>query len=309
MLALADRHGFDLGATTAAELEAQYHFSNFDDFLRLFLKGLHVLRGAEDFVDATVALAAELAEHNVRYAEVTTTAYSHHQRGVAMSDYIEGLDEGRRRARVNHGVALAWVCDIPREMEPADLGFTADLVTGGNGPQGVVALGLGGPEPGFPPEQFAASFARAKASGLGSVPHAGETEGPASVWGAVRDLGADRIGHGIRSLEDPELMDHLVANDIPLEVSMSSNVSLGVVEEIASHPLPELLAAGVPVCLNTDDPAYFTTDLSNELRLAHEVHGLDGPALVALQQTALAHSYAPDDIRAAIDSELRGVSL
>jgi len=308
MFRLAEASGVELGVESPEELEARYEFESFDDFLRLFISGLEVIRTGENFVDITVALAAELSEQNVRYAEVTTTPYSHYRRGIPMADYMEGLNEGRRRAQVEHGVGLGWVCDIPRELEPPGLGFTADLITGSHGPHGVVALGLGGPETGFPPELFVDSFERAKAAGLGSVPHAGETEGPASVWGAVKTLQADRIGHGIRSLDDPELIDHLINESIPLEVSMSSNVGLKVVADIASHPLRELLSRGVPVCLNTDDPAYFGTDLTTELRLAHEVHGLEVEELVELQSTAVRHSFASDELKVSINAELAALS-
>ena len=206
MIHLADRNGADIGASTTRDLDTRYQFENFDEFLALFLTGLDVLRTAEDFADATVALSEELGQQQVRYAEVTTTPYSHHRRGILIDDYVEGLNEGRRLAKREHAVELAWICDIPREMEPADEGWTADFATSGAGPEGIVGLGLGGPEPGFPPELFTASFSRARAAGLGAVPHAGETEGPPSVWGALDSLGADRIGHGVRSVESEEVL-------------------------------------------------------------------------------------------------------
>lgn len=304
MWLLADRNGVGLGVADPAELESKYQFESFDDFLKLFLTGLEVLQTGEDFLEATVALAAELGRQNVRYAEVTTTPYNHHRRGVSMADYVAGLDAGRTRAREVHGVELGWICDIPRELEPPDLEFTADFIAGSDGPAGVVALGLGGPETGFPPELFAASFARTKAAGLGAVPHAGETEGPASVWGAINELGADRIGHGIRSVEDPRLLERLAADDIPLEISLSSNVSLGVAPSVAEHPLPALLDAGVPVCLNTDDPAYFMTDLTTELGLASEAHGVDAAGHLAMQRTALRRSFAPNSLKTTVGDEL-----
>ena len=265
MFALARRHGFDLGVDSEQALTARYRYRSFDDFLRLFMQGLEVLQDADDFAAVTVALAAELSAQNVRYAEVTTTPFNHHRRGIAMGEYASGLNEGRRRARAEHKVELGWICDIPRELEDPNLGFTADFLTGPHAPDGAVAIGLGGPEVGFPPELFEASFRRVKASGLGSVPHAGETVGPESVWGAVRSLRADRIGHGVRSVEDERLVAHLAEAAIPLEVSMTSNVLLGVVPSIEEHPVRLLLDSGVLISLNTDDPAYFDTDLTREL--------------------------------------------
>jgi len=294
MLDLAERNRVDLGATSAEELTAQYTFESFDDFLHLFLQGLTVLQTADDFALATAALAEELAGQNVRYAEVTTTPFNHHRRGIDMAAYVEGLNEGRRRARWDHGVELGWICDIPRELEPPELGFTADLITGPDAPDGVVAIGLGGAEIGFPAELFEASFGRAIDSGLGSVPHAGETVGPESVWGAIRALHANRIGHGVRSMEDPALVDFLAETGIPLEVSVTSNVLLRVVPSVEEHPLRRLLDAGVTVTLNTDDPAYFSTDLNSELQLAYDVHGVTIDELKQLQRNALEASFAPD---------------
>jgi adenosine deaminase len=304
MFRLAERHGVDLDATSADDLTSRYRFGNFDDFLRLFIQGLEVLRDAEDFALATVALAGELAAQNVRYAEVTTTPFNHHRRGIAMSEYVSGLNEGRRLARQQHGVDLAWICDIPRELEDPELGFTADLVTGPAAPEGVVALGLGGPEVGFPAEWFAGSFAKARAAGLGSVPHAGETVGAESVWGAIRALQADRIGHGIRAVEDPELLEYLVENALPLEVSMTSNVLLRVAPSLEDHQIRQLLDGGVTVTLNTDDPAYFNTDLNRELTLAHDIHGVSLEQLIGMQRTAINVSFAPDDVKRSVLTEL-----
>ena len=304
MLALAKRHGVDLGADTEEALTARYRYESFDDFLRLFMQGLAVLRDAEDFAMVATQLAAELAGQNVRYAEVTTTPFNHHRRGIAMEDYVAGLNEGRSRARRQHGVEFGWICDIPRELEEPDRGFTADLITGPLAPDGVVAIGLGGPEVGFPPEWFAGSFKRAKAAGLGAVPHAGETVGPESVWGAIETLAADRIGHGVRAIEDPALVSHLARTGIPLEVSMTSNVLLGVVPSLEAHPIRRLLEAGVRVSINTDDPAYFGTDLTTELQLAHDVHGLSIEQLGDLQAGAIDASFAPAQLKHGFTAEL-----
>jgi len=303
MLRLAERNGVDLGVASAEELTGQYSFRNFDDFLHLFLQGLDVLRTAEDFADATSSLAEELAGQNVRYAEITTTPFNHSRRNLAMADYVDGLNEGRRRA-AKLGVSIGWICDIPRELESPDAEFTVDLITGAGAPEGVIGLGLGGPEVGFPPELFERSFAKAKEAGLAAIPHAGETEGPDSIWGAIKVLGADRIGHGVRCLEDPALVAYLIEHQIPLEVSMTSNVSLAVVPSIEEHPLPQLLEVGAAVTLNTDDPAYFSTTLNDELKIASEVHGVSDAALVEMQRTAVRSAYASDDLKQEILAEL-----
>jgi adenosine deaminase len=304
MRRLAARNGVEL----EGDLEQRYSYDGFDDFLELFLLGLRVLRTGEDFADTVESLARELAAQNVRYAEITTTAFSHNRREVPMSDYAAGLNAGRAAAR-ELGVELGWVIDIPREIEGPESRFTVDFATGPLAPDGVVGLGLGGPEPGNPPQPYQEAFALARAAGLRSLPHAGETEGADSVRGAVEALGAERIGHGVRSVEDPALMDELGSRGTHLEVSLTSNVALRVVDEIGEHPLPALLDAGLSIGLNTDDPAYFSTTLNDELLLAASAFGLSRTDLIALQEAAFRASSLPPDRQASFLAELASASV
>jgi adenosine deaminase len=248
---LADRHGI---ALSESELESRFEFADFESFVELFSFGLRVLRTAEDFRDAVVALADELASQRVRYAEVTTTWYSHAARGVPDDEYVAGLNEGRAVAWRDHGVELGWILDIPREQEPPGSTATADFVLGSSAPEGVVAIGCGGVEVGFGPELFAEAFAKVSAAGLGSVVHAGETGGPDSIRAALDAGRASRIGHGVRAVEDAALLTELVERGVPLEVCPTSNVLLGVAPSLAGHPIVELVAAGAYVTVNTDDP-------------------------------------------------------
>ena len=302
---LAARNAVDVG--DRRYLERRYHFDGFKEFITLFGLGLDVMRTGEDFADVADALATELAEQHVRYAEVTTTAYSHERRGIPVKDYRDGLDEGRRRARAR-GVEIAWVVDIPRELEPPDAHFTASFLTGTQAPEGVVAIGLGGPEYGSDPRKYADSFSIARAAGLRSVPHAGEMDGPDSVWGALEALHADRIGHGIRAIEDDALVEHLARTQIPLEVSLSSNVLLGACTSLAEHQVRELVHRGVVVTFNTDDPAYFSTTLADELIAARDLLDLDAGAMRRLQLTAIEHSFAPPDLKSAVRAEVEEYS-
>ena len=168
---------------------------------------------------------------------------------------------------------------------------------------GVSALGLGGPEVDNPPEKFTEAFARARAAGLPSVPHAGETVGPASIWGALRSLDAVRIGHGVRCLEDPALVAELRARQIPLEVCPTSNVCLGVAPSFAEHPLPRLLAEGLYVTLNSDDPPMFNTTLTDEYLQAAEAFDLGPAEIEGLVLNALRASLLPADRKAALEAE------
>ena len=294
---LAERHGASFQESTEPE------FTDFDGFLRAFLAGLELLRDPEDFADITERLAAELAEQNVRYAEVTSTPFNHHRRGITMDAYTEGLNEGRMRAS-ELGVRIGWILDIPRELEPPSDGFTADYLLGPFAPDGVVGIGLGGPEAGWPAAPFRRSFERVTSAGLAALPHAGETDGAASVWSAVRDLGAQRIGHGIRSSEDPALLAYLRDHRIPLELSITSNVCTGVVATLDAHPIRALVDAGVAVTINTDDPAYFYTTLTKEIGLAASRHGFTLDELADLQGTAIDSSFADRETVVAFRQEL-----
>jgi adenosine deaminase len=167
---------------------------------------------------------------------------------------------------------------------------------------GVVALGLGGPEIGNPPEKFSTAFVRARAAGLPGVPHAGETVGPESVWGALRALDPVRIGHGVRCLEDTALVEELRARQIPLEVCPTSNVCLGVAPSIAEHPLPRLLAEGLYVTLNSDDPPMFNTTLTNEYLAVAGAFGWGAAELERLTLNAVRAALLPAAERADLDA-------
>ncbi len=302
---LAQRHQSDPTEIWPNGLPEKFSFDGFPDFARQFNFGLRQIKTGDDLETTVLALAAQLASDNVRYAEVTTTVFTHLHSGMPAADYGQALSRGRSRAMAEHGVDLSWVIDIPRDLEMPDSTVTIDFLASANVPAGVIGIGLGGYEVGFPPEPYAEHFARAKALGLRSLPHAGETEGPASITGALDVLGAERIGHGVRCLEDPALVTRLSEDGVMLEVCPTSNLLLQVVESLEAHPLRALIDADVRVCLNTDDPGMFATDINNELMIAHQLHQCSPDDLVVMQMEALAASYASDITRDRLRTELK----
>lgn len=279
VLALARRHAKTkaLPATDIPSLRRWFTFTDFPHFIQVYLTIQDLIRTAEDFELITYQLGADMAAQGILYREATVTPYTHTDyldKALTIEDILQGLEAGRQRAKQEFGVEIRWVFDIPRNLGFAKDGTyqtraaerTLEFALAGRS-QGVVGFGLGGLEVGAPPQPFAHAFVEAKAAGLWSVPHAGETEGAESVWGAINDLQADRIGHGVRAIEDPDLLALLKERQIPLEINPTSNVCLHVYRRLAEHPLPHLDRMGLRVTVNSDDPPLFNTNLCREYEL------------------------------------------
>lgn len=297
VLTLARRHP-DRGVPTDEQaLRELYAFRDFPHFLEVYFLVNNLVTTGADVVTLLDGAAAELAARRVRYAEIQVTPVRNRMAGIGVDDLAQALADGRERARARHGVTLGWIFDADAVLGPPGAEETVDFALG-HRPPGTVGIGLGGPETGVRRADFTAAFRRARDGGLHSLPHAGETVGPDEVWSAVRDLGAERIGHGIGAARDPRLMEHLAEHDIALEVCPISNVLTGAVPSLAAHPLPALLAAGVPVTLATDDPGMFDTDLDTEYRACHEQFGLGTAELAGIARTGARAAFCDEGLRA-----------
>ena len=302
--ALAARHEGSTPVPADPALLADYFtFTDFPHFIEVYLSVVELIRDAEDVWMLTYEIGRDLAAQSVRYAELTVTPYSSVHRGIPAPAFCEAIEDARIRVEADHGVRLAWCFDIPGEAGPRSAEVTLEIALGQR-PDGLVSFGLGGPEAGVPRAQFAPYFAEARAAGLHSVPHAGESTGPETIWDALRHLGAERIGHGIAAVRDPELLEHLATHRIPLEVCPTSNVRTRSVRSLAEHPLPALVAAGVPVTINSDDPPMFSTTLNQEYAVAAELLGLDETGVADLARAAVAASFLGDPDKAALMREI-----
>ena len=209
----------------------------------------------------------------------------------------------RKSAEAELGVVLRWCFDIPGEAGLAAAEETARIATEIQ-PEGLVSFGLGGPEAGVPRPPFKPYFDRARAIGLHSVPHAGETTGPQTVWDALTHLGAERIGHGINAVLDARLLDHLGEHRIPLEVCPTSNIATKAVADLEQHPIKEMAAAGLLLTVNSDDPPMFGTDLNTEYAVAARLLGLDEAGVAALAKNAVEASFMEETAKAALTAEI-----
>jgi len=288
---LAARHAGSSPVPADPDTLAEYFvFRDFAHFIEVYLSVVDLIRDAEDVWTLTYEVARELAGQRVRYAELTLTPYSSVVRGIAAEAYCEAVEDARRRAAADFDLDLRWCFDIPGEAGIPAADLTLEVATKLR-PDGLVSFGLGGPELGVPREQFAPHFRAALAEGLHSVPHAGESTGPETIWDSLTHLGAERIGHGIAAARDQRLLAHLAEHGIPLEVCPTSNVRTRSVPSLAEHPLPQLVAAGVPVTINSDDPPMFSTTLNREYAVAAQLLDLDAAGVADLARAGVRASF------------------
>ena len=249
------------------DLESLYRFRDFAHFIEVWILTTNALRTAEDFRQVVADYAGEAASHGAVYLEAIFSPAERVARGVDWDEIFSGYCDGVQEARELHGDEVRLTPDIFRgatsEQAEQVVRYSAKYRD-----RGVVAVGLGGLEADFPPEPFAEAFALAREGGLASVPHAGEAVGAESVLGALDALAADRIRHGIRSVEDSGLVAELADRGTVLDVCPLSNLRTGVVGSLEEHPLPQLVAAGVRCSISTDDPAMFDTDLTRDYEAA-----------------------------------------
>jgi aminodeoxyfutalosine deaminase len=307
VLALARRHREAGVPTDRTELERFFTFRDFDHFLRVYWAVQSMLKDRHDICALVTGLAAELARQNVRYAEVTVTPYNHLLDGMPGDELLTGLTEGRAMAAAEHGVELAWCFDIPGE-KGVIAGRETVIFALQERPDGLVSFGLGGPEVGVSRVRFEPFFTVAREAGLHSVPHAGETTGPGTIWSAVHDLGAERIGHGTSCTADPSLMAYLAENRIPIEVCPTSNVRTRQVRSIADHPIRRMLDHGLVVTLNTDDPPMFGATLNGEYLAVATTFGLSPTAVAQLASNAVNASFLSTASKATLLTEIDSIT-
>jgi aminodeoxyfutalosine deaminase len=305
---LAERHPGVVPSDPDA-LTRFFEFRDFAHFVEVYLAVVDLIRTPDDVRLLTYEVAREMAiGQQIRYAELTCTPYTSvlphdNDRGMAIEAYSEAIEDARASALRDFGIRLQWIYDIPGESGLPAADATLDFALN-HAPDGLIGFGLGGPEIGVPRPQFQPHFDAARAAGLHSVPHAGETTGPQTVWDALNLLGAVRIGHGTSSAEDPALLAHLAASGIPLEVCPSSNIATRAVPSLAEHPLRAFRVAGVVVTVNSDDPPMFGTTLNREYEIAARLLDLDQEGVRDLAKAAVDAAFLDEATKREIRDEI-----
>ncbi len=304
LLALSRRNQVELPVSSVEEMQEWIQFTDFAHFIEVYIAICNCLRTPDDFELITAEFLRGQARQNILYSEVIFTPYTH-LTNVSMDDQLAAINRARFWAEKELGVRIGLAPDISRMVRPLEHSLTVADWAINNRTNGIIALGLGGPEIDNPPELFCTAFDRAQAAGLPSLPHAGETEGAASIWGALDTLHAVRIGHGVRCLEDPALVTYLRENQIPLDVSPTSNVCLGVAPSLDKHPLPQLLAEGLFITINSDDPPLFSTTLTDEYLNIAAIFGFDRAQIQQLVINGVRASLLPEEKRKAMEQEFK----
>jgi len=301
-LALAERNRVRLRFASVEDLRAAYRFSDLQSFLDLYYEMCATLVTGQDFADLTSSYLGRAAADGVRHAEVFFDPQSHVSRGVPLATVIEGIHQGLERGRREHGISsLAILCFL-RHLSEQDAVSTLERALPFKGR--IAGVGLDSAEAGNPPSKFARVFERARREGLRVVAHAGEEGPPEYVRQALDLLGAERIDHGVRAIEDPELLARLAREQVPLTVCPLSNVRLRVFPTMREHALKRLLDAGLLVTINSDDPAYFGGYVADNYVAAQAALGLTRGELHRLAAGSFRASFLPDERKRELVDEL-----
>jgi aminodeoxyfutalosine deaminase len=278
---------------TEEEARALYQYKHFTGFLWAFKAVTERLRTADDYELITYRMMQKLHTQNVRHAEVYISVGVVQWRGHDFAPLFEGAERGRQRGERDFGVSLYWIFDAVRHFGVEDAQRVVEEAIRLKD-SNVVGIGLGGDERRAGPELFRGVYEYAAEHGLRRTVHAGETVGPESIWGALRELKANRIGHGLRAIEDADLMRYLAEEQVPVEVCITSNLLTGCCSEVKQHPIRRFFDAGVLVTLNTDDPDMFHTTLPQEYEIAQRVFGFTESELRELAKNSFRASFLPE---------------
>lgn len=301
---LVCKYGGDPEVPTPEALAAKFRYRDFPHFIDTWMWKNQFLRAHEDFSFIAAEVARDLAAQKVLYAEAFYSPGDFRSRGLTVQGITEALRKGLRQVPE---IEIALITDLIRDHGPERGEQTLDALREVREECGVVGVGIGGSEHLYPPEPFAPVYERARSLGFRTTAHAGEASGPESVWGAVRTLRVDRIGHGTRAIEDPALLDHLAERRIPLELCVLSNVRTGVIGTVAEHPARAYWQRGIPFSVNTDDPKLFHTSLAEEYSALHRELGFSEPDIHQVIEQGVASSWLPDARKRELLDRIRAV--
>ena len=302
MFKLAERNGVQLPYKSVDEIRQAYQFSNLQSFLDIYYAGAAVLQTEQDFYDLTWAYLEQCQQDNVIHTEIFFDPQTHTDRGIAFKTVIDGiysaLQDGQKKLGISSHIIMCFLRHLSAEAAMATLEESRPWF------DRIVGVGLDSSELGHPPEKFQAVFDQARRDGLKTVSHAGE-EGPAEyIWGAIKLLGVERVDHGVRCLEDDELVKYLVQHRMPLTVCPQSNIKLRVFDTMSDHNLKVMLDKGICVTVNSDDPAYFGGYMNDNFRAVQQALSLSDDDVCQLVRNSFEASFLTAEQRKSYLSKL-----
>ena len=302
MFELAQRNGIDLPYKSVSEIKEAYDFEDLQSFLDIYYQGSEVLQREQDFYDLTWAYLQKAASQNVRHTEIFFDPQSHTDRGIAFETVHQGINQALQDGKAKLGISSQLILSFLRHLSAEQAMTTLEQALPYK--ETLVAVGLDSAEKDNPPSKFEAVFNRAKAEGFLSVAHAGEEGPPEYIWEAINLLNVSRIDHGVRSMEDPDLLSYLAEQQLPLTVCPLSNVELKVFDSMAQHNLKQLLGLGVCATVNSDDPAYFGGYIAENYQAAQTALGLSKQELYQLAKNSFQASFLSPDAKHHLIAEL-----
>ena len=295
MFELAQRNNIDLPYKSVSEVKEAYNFEDLQSFLDIYYQGSQVLQQEQDFYDLTWAYLQKAASQNVRHTEIFFDPQTHTDRGIAFETVYQGIYQALQDGKDKLGISSQLILSFLRHLS-AEQAF-ATLEEALPYKDTIVAVGLDSAEQGNPPSKFKEVFDKAQAEGFLTVAHAGEEGPPEYIWEAINLLEVSRIDHGVRSMEDPKLLDYLVDKQIPLTVCPLSNVELRVFNSMAEHNLKELLNLGICATVNSDDPAYFGGYAAENYQAAQSALNLSKQELFKIAKNSFQASFLPPETK------------
>ncbi len=294
LFTLINKYGGDPSIQSIAGLKKKFVFNDFLHFIETWFWKNQFFREPEDFEQSTYFTLENLYRQNVIYAEVFYSPWDFVQFGLAVEAITEATLSGIRRAEIDFGIKCQLIADLCRDYG-AETAIDRFKQIISYRDEGLIGIGLGGSEQKFPPEPFEAVYSMASEKGFHCVAHAGEAAGPASIWGAIEKLNVERIGHGVRAIEDPDLVELLKQKQIPLEICITSNLKTAVFPSIEQHPIKQFFEEGLFVTINSDDPTMFGATITDEYILLYEQANFSSQAIRHLSLNAIDASFLSSD--------------
>ena len=299
---LIQKYGGDPSVPDVAALAKRFQYKDFPQFIEAWSWKNRFLREYEDFSHVAETVARDFVRQGIRYAEMFFSPSLFVRSGLDVQNLTQAVRTGLSRVT---GVEVALIADLVRDYGPKSEMLVLDQLKEVRD-LGVVGIGIGGSEHEYPPGPFKPLYVEARRIGFHTNANAGEAAGPDSMWIAILDLQAERIGHGVRAREDPRLVQFLADHAIPLEMCPVSNIRTKAVRCLAEHPIRQYVQAGVPVTVNTDDPKMFQTSLAEEYRLLEQECGFTKAEICRLILTAIEASWLPEDRKKKLKSDFTG---